>query len=222
MYRTILIAIILSTSPAAFATMLNGEVEDQGTVSTTRISREPLAKPVSPYAEEPTTAPKQSEISVEDFMPPPDLNGQQRPFQIEANQAATNDVPSHSFDIGTDRNNRELVLAWERWHKQFAATVYTRTGRRLPAGAVGLASLTITVTKDHHISAEPGHAKGSPLVAQCYLQAVLSLEGNPGLTFPSGSERDVVSFLYTYAQGLLPYSGYDWKHGDVETIRHEY
>jgi hypothetical protein len=156
-------------------------------------------------------------------MTPPNLADKQQPYRLETDQSENNDASNRSFDIGADRNNRELVLAWERWHKQFVATIYYRTERScIPTRAIGEARLAITVTKDHHISAQLISTRGSPVVAQCYTQGVLGLEGNPGLTFPSGSERDSVTFSYQYVQGHLPYSGYDWKHGDVETVRQEY
>ena len=129
-------------------------------------------------------------------------------------------IPRKIFDLGVDANSKELVLAWEKWHKQISGSLYYRTWRRLAgASTSGSATLDIEVTKSGQLTANVIDQSGSPLVEQAYLDAANSLNGNPGLAFPTGSQRDAVSFTYTYKLSPFVHPGYDWKKNDFETIR---
>ena len=129
---------------------------------------------------------------------------------------------TETFDIGVDRNSKELVLAWEKWHKQFCETVYYRTCRRTSGTtAIGSATVRVRVTRDHKLSFELTDHSGSPFIAQAYSDCLQSMDGNPGLTFPAGSQRDDVSFSYQFMRATNIRPGYDWKHGDYETVRQE-
>jgi hypothetical protein len=124
------------------------------------------------------------------------------------------------FDIGTERTSREMTLAWERWHKQLSEAIYTRW--QSIARDPGKATLKITVTRDRHISAQiiDTHSDGSFIGT--ILTAVESLDGNPGLTFPAKSERQVVSFEADYIAGSDVTPGYNWVKNDYEHIHQEY
>jgi hypothetical protein len=130
-------------------------------------------------------------------------------------------LPTKLFDLGVDSNSRELVLAWEKWHKQLSGAIYYRTMKRLSGNNVsGSARLSIHVTKTGMISSDVLEQDGSPLVCQAYSDAVSSLNGNPGLTFPTGSQRDEVTFDYAFQRSpYLDHSGYDWKKDDFEKVR---
>src|SRR6185437_7563254 len=64
----------------------------------------------------------------------------------------TNDFSPQNFDLGADRNSREMVLAWERWHHQLTKAIYTRW--RAVNRTHGHALMRITVTRDLHITAQ--------------------------------------------------------------------
>ena len=132
-------------------------------------------------------------------------------------------MPQGTFDIGVDRGSAELVLAWERWHHQFVQTLYYRWTRRMgPIGGVGSGTAVITVTREHQITAELIDREGSPYVSRAFIDAINSLTGNPGLTFPNKSQRQSVTFTHKGWRSHTGPSGYDWHRNDFEKVRTEY
>lgn len=128
--------------------------------------------------------------------------------------------PPKNFDIGADRGSREMVLAWERWHHQLSQAIYERWQR--VAQDPGKATIKVTVTKDHHISATVLRCDGAPSFQQEILLAINSLEGNPGLTFPAKSERQQVSFEADYIAATDVRPGFSWVKNDYEHVKENY
>lgn len=128
--------------------------------------------------------------------------------------------PPKNFDIGADRGSREMVLAWERWHKQLSGAIYGRWQRI--AQQRGRATIKVTVTRDHHIMAQVLRCDGGSEFENEVLLAINSLEGNPGLTFPSNSERQQVSFEADYIADTNVTPGFSWVKNDYEHVQHGY
>jgi len=129
-------------------------------------------------------------------------------------------IPNSKFDLGADRNSQELVLAWERWHHQFSEAVYTRWSE--VASTPGRATLKITVTRDKIIQAEVVRSSGSPRFDRELLQSIYSLNNNPGLTFPTKSQRDHVSMEADYIADTNVEPGYSWVKNDYEKVHNGY
>ena len=122
--------------------------------------------------------------------------------------------PDKPYDLESESNSRELMIAWELWHKQLAKAMYERS--KFVSG--GYCAYTLTVAKNNHLTISILKAAGSPTVEQQIVAVAHSLNGNPGLTFPQGSRRQVVQDSLTVTVGHNIRSGYDWEHGDVENI----
>jgi hypothetical protein len=128
--------------------------------------------------------------------------------------------PPKNFDIGADRGSREMVLAWERWHHQLSQAIYERWQR--VAQDPGKATIRVTVTRDHHISAQVLNCNGAPSFQGEIMLAINSLEGNPGLTFPLKSERQQVSFEADYIAATDVKPGFSWVKNDYEHVKDQY
>jgi hypothetical protein len=128
--------------------------------------------------------------------------------------------PPKGFDIGAERNSKEMMLAWERWHKQLSEAIYTRWQRI--ARDAGKATLRITITRDRRITAQVLNCHGGPEFQDTILEAVASLEGNPGLTFPAKSQRQHVSFEADYIAASHVKPGFSWVKNDYERVRQDY
>lgn len=129
-------------------------------------------------------------------------------------------LPPNKFDLGADRGDRELVLAWERWHHQLSQAIYSRWSEycRSP----GQATLRITVNRNRSIQAVMLHSSGNPEFDGGLLQAISSLNGNPGLTFPAQSQRQQVSLESDYIAGHNVNPGFSWVKNDYEKIHESY
>lgn len=125
-----------------------------------------------------------------------------------------------NFDLGADAGSRELVLAWDRWHQQLSKVIYERWTQR--ADMPGFATVRVTVTRDHQIHADVLESHGRPDFIAGLLDAIDGINGNPGLTFPVGSQRQNVSFDADYIAGHNVTPGYSWVHNDYEVIHQNY
>lgn len=132
-----------------------------------------------------------------------------------AGQAANN-----KFDIGAERGSKTLTLAWEAWHKQLCAEIYARWQE--VAMVRGRATMKVTVTRDHRVTAQITDPSGKPAFDRILLRVISSMDGNPGLTFPSGSQRQQVSFEADYVADSNVRGGYSWTKNDYETVRENY
>lgn len=130
------------------------------------------------------------------------------------------EVAPNKFDLGADRGSKELVLAWERWHHQLSQAIYSRWSDY--CRAPGSATLRITVTRDRNIQVQMVHASGNPVFDQGLLDAIMSLNGNAGLTFPSQSQRRQVSLESDYIAGRNVNPGFSWVKDDYERVRESY
>ena len=128
--------------------------------------------------------------------------------------------PPRNFDIGAERGSREMVLAWERWHKQISEAIYTRWQRA--ARDPGRATIKITVTRDRQLMASILDSSGGAAFDECILGVIASLNDNPGLSFPAGSQRKKVSFDADYIASSDVKPGYSWVKIDYERVRQDY
>lgn len=123
---------------------------------------------------------------------------------------------SNRFDIGADRNSRELTLAWEQWHKQLSKAIYDTWSAMV--NERGRATLRVSVDKARQINISILNSTGGSRFSQSLIAAIESLEGNAGLTFPSGSQRQVVSFEADYVADTDVQPGYSWVKNDYEKV----
>lgn len=146
-------------------------------------------------------------------------NGRTSPLDgvVDTNQFAQ--APKN-FDIGAERGSREMMLAWERWHKQLSQAIYSRW--QAMAEDPGRATVKIFVSSDRRITAQILRSSGAPQFEQTVLTAINSLNGNPGLTFPAKSQRRSVSFEADYIAGANVTPGYSWVKNDYEKVREDY
>ncbi len=124
------------------------------------------------------------------------------------------------FDIGADKGSQELVLAWEKWHKQLAGAIYQVWNGR--ARTPGRAVLKITVYRNKIMVPEIISCTGDQSFRASIMSVFSDLNGNPGLTFPAKSERNQVSFEAEYIAGSNVDPGYTWLKGDYEKIKKDY
>lgn len=128
--------------------------------------------------------------------------------------------PAKNFDLGAERGSRELLLAWERWHKQLSQAIYKRWSDR--ARTPGEATVRVTVTRDRTIRAQILRCTGGFDFEEGLRDAVEGLNGNPGLTFPTKSLRKYVTFEGDYIASPNVRPGYSWVKNDVEKIREDW
>lgn len=126
-------------------------------------------------------------------------------------------APPKNFDIGAERSSREMVLAWERWHKQLSEAIYTRWQKRVRTP--GKATIRVDVTRDKRIRATIISTDGDGRFISSVMEAIEGLSGNPGLTFPAKSQRQDVSFEADYIAATNVAPGYSWVKNDYERVR---
>lgn len=129
------------------------------------------------------------------------------------------DTP-RGFDLGAEASERELKLAWDRWHQQLSKTIYENWSR--VADEPGKATLRVTVTRNRTISIDVLRSSGSRSFDRTLIGEIEALSGNPGLTFPGGSQRQQVSFEADYMAASDVKPGYTWVKNDVETVRQRF
>lgn len=125
-----------------------------------------------------------------------------------------------NFDIGAERGSKEMVLAWERWHKQLSEAIYTRWQKRVRTP--GKATIRVEVTRDRQIRAFILNTDGDGPFVASVMEAIEGLNGNPGLTFPAKSQRREVSFEADYVAATNVNPGYSWVKNDYERVRNDY
>ena len=207
-----------ATAPASTGT-LEGRIEEedfrihkQQRPENMRIGRE------QQQAMQPTTA--TSPVDSNAFSSP--LSGKADESQLHGNAVQSSDFANlpKGFDIGADKGSRELVLAWEKWHKQLAAAIYSVWNGR--AKTPGRAVLRITVYRNRVMIPEILSCTGDGDFRRSIMSVFSDLNGNPGLTFPAKSERQQVSFEAEYIAGSNVDPGYTWLKGDYEKLHKDY
>ena len=124
---------------------------------------------------------------------------------------------NNRFDIGAERSSKQMTLAWEAWHKQLSSEIYARWQE--VALIRGRATMRVTVTRDHHVIAQLTSPSGNRRFDSTLLDVVNSLDNNPGLSFPAGSQRPQVSFEADYIADTNVKGGYSWTKNDYETVQ---
>jgi hypothetical protein len=129
-------------------------------------------------------------------------------------------IPNNKFDLGAERGDRALVLAWETWHHQLSAAIYHRWGEM--ANTPGEATLRITVFRNGQIIPEFITRSGNAVFDRGLLAAINSLRGNPGLNFPIKSQRQQVTFEADYVAATDVKPGFSWVKNDYEKVNSSY
>ncbi len=212
-------SVAFSIGPSAHAKILQGNVSKNDSVM--RLSR-PSDGDLPGNGEGPPVAPPRQLYGRNAMV---DNSGFNNPFkgQVAAEDkiASPSDFSSPTnFDLGAEQNSRELKLAWERWHKQMSGAIYSRW--QSVADEPGAATLRITVTRDRVITVTVLRASGSSRFDNKLLHVIDGLQGDPGLTFPSKSERRMVSFEADYVAARNVKPGFSWVKDDYETVRQNY
>ncbi len=171
---------------------------------------------------EPMEAPsfKGSLVDTNSFRQP--LSGRAQDDGVQLGLLKPNDFANlpNKFDIGAEHGSKEMVLAWEKWHKQLSEAIYTRWSEM--ADTPGRATIHLTVTRNLQVIPVVVSSSGSGRFDRGLLEAINSLNGNPGLTFPRKSMRDKVEFETDYVAATDVKSGYSWVKNDFEKVRENY
>jgi len=228
--RTQLILLLSSTfcfnfSPAAIADgeVLKGSVQEDDAI--TRLAR-PSNSDGTPQSgslrlSRPTNAPLTGLVDTNKFSSPLSGNLSKDSASLGLVQPDKfQDLSANKFELGTDRGSRELMIGWERWYKQLSAAIYGRWSQ--VADIPGHAIVRITVTNERVLSAILVKSSGNRVFDSGLVDAILSLNGNPGLTFPAQSERKSVSLESDYIAGTNIEPGYNWIRNDYEKIQQSY
>lgn len=190
---------------------LNGEARTQDAIPTAparRIQRDNLAM-------------QKGLLDASQFSSPRPLSGRAQADDVHLGLLKPNDFMSPSkFDLGADRNSKELTLAWEQWHKQLSKAIYERWSEL--ADTPGKATVRITVTKNRSISAQILGSQGGPRFDRTLMRVIDGLNGNPGLNFPAKSQRQVVAFEADYLADTHVDPGYSWVKNDYEKVRQDW
>ena len=227
----ILMCLMILTTIAARAETLQGRVSVEDELL--RIRR-PTTAPATAPANGPDQATRiarparassplggRAMVDTSSFAPPLAGRAQNDDFKLDVVKADQFKAPPpKNFDLGAERGSKELLLAWERWHKQLSAAIYKRWSER--ARTPGDATVRVTVTRDRTIRADIVRCSGGGEFQDGLLEAVEGLNGNPGLTFPSKSERKVVTFEGDYIASPDVRPGYSWVKNDYERVREEW
>lgn len=132
-------------------------------------------------------------------------------------------------DFGKSEKDKQMILAWEEWHKRLVQAIYQdwQTYGNIPGDAV----VSLSITKEGEMEFEMKqfaitHAfdrisdKQSELFEGAVARTLQMIDHSAVLPFPTGSQRNNiqlnVTFSYTNADNGT--QGYTWKHGDYEQI----
>lgn len=193
---------------SAQAAPLKGGVQMERELKDMRIAR-PTQVPLLNY----------NQGSMDNFPPPLAGRAQQSGNPLKGILNDTDFIKGQpaKASLDAEEQSREMVLAWERWHKQLSGAIYERWSdvARYP----GVATVKITVTKNHNITADILNSTGTPAFNSGLMASIESLNGNPGLTFPSGSRRQIVTYQADYVAGRNVNPGYTWVKNDYERVR---
>jgi hypothetical protein len=222
-----LVATVVSALPLK-AEVLQGNITKSGTM--TRLSRPagnegpamdggpPLAPP---RLSRPDTNYRASTGLVDTSAFKPNLSGAAREDDTRLGIVKNDDFQlPRGFDLGAERNSKELTLAWEKWHKQFSQAIYERWSAI--ADEPGRATVRVSVDRNRQIQIAFLNSSGSGRFDRKLRSVIESLNGNAGLTFPSKSQRPNVSFEADYIAAHNVTPGYSWVKNDYEKVRENY
>lgn len=224
----LLTGVFAASEPALAQNVLKGRIEREDEM--TRIQRpagnannfQGQAQSTRIGRGEPVEAPsfRSGLVDTNSFRQP--LAGRAQDDSVKLGLLKPNDFANlpNKFDVGAERGSREMVLAWERWHKQLSEAIYTRWSEA--ADTPGRATIRLTVTKNLQLIPVIVSSSGSRRFDDGLLEAIASLNGNPGLTFPRKSQRDKVEFETDYVAATNVKSGYSWVKNDYEKVRENF
>jgi hypothetical protein len=130
------------------------------------------------------------------------------------------DIPNNKFDLGAERGDRQLVLAWEAWHHQLSQAIYRRWSE--VANRPGAATVKIVVYNNRQMVPVMVRSSGNPAFDRDLIASIMSLNGNPGLSFPSRSQRTQVTFEADYVAASNIRPGFSWVKNDYERVHDSY
>ncbi len=208
--------------------ILKGSVQEEDTI--TRLPR-PANINGNPQSgslrlSRPTDAPLTGLVNTNNFSNPVSGNVSSANLKSDAGSLGLvqpdkfQDLSANKFDLGTDRGSRELMIGWERWYKQLSGAIYARWSQ--VANIPGHAIVRITVTNQRELTPILVRSSGSSAFDNGLINAILSLNRNPGLTFPVGSQRKDVSLESDYIAGTDIEPGYNWIKNDYEKVQESY
>lgn len=218
----------MAVSPALAADVLKGGVQKdeqlyrmnrpaQGSVTDSGM---PARAPMRIQRAQTGSAPLSGLIDRSAFTP---QQGQANDSDLRSGVVKSGDFaapPPKNFDLGAERGSREMVLAWERWHRQLSQIIYQRWSDR--AEMPGKATVRVTVTNNRMIRANILSSNGGPIFDAQLMAAIEGLNGNPGLSFPSKSLRQKVSFEADYIASSNVTPGFNWIKNDYERVQEHY
>jgi hypothetical protein len=210
--------------PARASEVLQGEIQKDGELM--RIQRPDATQNGSATDDlridrMPQMAPQRGLVDANSFSSPLKGSAQQNGANLGLMKPGEfGTIPNSKFDLGAERGSREMVLAWERWHKQLSQAIYARWSQT--ASVPGSCTLRLTITRQRTIQVNVVRPSGNPIFDEGLMQAILSLNGNPGLSFPSQSQRQYVSLESDYVAGHNIDPGYSWVKDDYEKVHENY
>ncbi|HMP51765.1 MAG TPA: hypothetical protein PKD05_09435, partial [Candidatus Melainabacteria bacterium] len=86
----------------------------------------------------------------------------------------------------------------------------------------GRSTLKVIVRRDRTIQVVLVNSDASSRFNRQLKDVIMSLQGNPGLSFPTKSQRSQVSFEADYIAARNVRPGYSWVKDDYETVRENY
>jgi hypothetical protein len=213
--------------------LLKGKVQENGkAVRLARPKDPPPLVPLTPAlvgTEKPPAKPPISlGVNTNDFV-----------FSFSPQVPKTADVKGGKADgkvLDGDAENKELVIAWEKWHKRVSGEIYKNweVNGTLPGEARVLMLVTreggidvrvenVQIPEDFlammHETGGFTEAELSEEFRQKVEDSVLPLVNSEVVAFPEGSQRQQVKLNATFkARNHAGQSGYTWRHDDYERV----
>jgi hypothetical protein len=133
--------------------------------------------------------------------------------QVDSRPKGENDTCE--FDLETELNSKTISLAWGIWHKQLATAIFERAN---PTDS-GWVSFRIRVDLKRRITFAMLKSSGSQQIDKDVEAAVKSLNGDPGLAYPVGSTRKLVTDDLVFTSGsAVKEPGVTWRKNDFENV----
>jgi hypothetical protein len=161
---------------------------------------------------------------------PPELDGHAdagRPFSLRAEQ-------------DPDANDKDLMIAWDKWRNKFAHSVWEHFSERLAGNDAvfvagvqvklgsnpgyhfpdGLfATYTCVITDDRHIgNLRISSSSGNPTLDGLIMASVRDVDGKHMLTFPKGSKRQSVTETEALGIGKGGFRGKTYNDVEHQTV----
>lgn len=127
--------------------------------------------------------------------------------------------------------DKEMVIAWERWHKHLSEIIYHYWLNYSTVPGEG--NVTLTISKDGDISFTlagfqiptgeqivPDQRHQEQMFDGCLTHTLNMVSHTDDIAFPSGSQRKSVTLTCNFKHSLAEntHQGYDWKRGDYERV----